>query len=152
MIARAAVIAEARDWLGTPFSHQQHTKGLATDCLGFIGGVAVAVGVFPASAWTEAFAEHASYGRLPYAGRLVAACREFLIPIDIDAAREADILCMRFTGEPAHVAYLAPYVHGGLSLVHAWSRARPQAGVVEHVFDRKWRSRVVEAFALPGVA
>lgn len=152
MITRADVVAEARSWLATPFLHQQHTKGLATDCLGFIGGVAVGVGVFPATAWADAFSEHASYGRLPYAGRLLAACHKFLIPIEIDAAREADILCMRFTGEPAHVAYLAPYALGGLSLIHAWSRARPQAGVVEHVFDRKWRSRVVEAFALPGVA
>ena len=36
---RAAVIAAARVWIGTPYRHQASLKGVGCDCLGLIRGV-----------------------------------------------------------------------------------------------------------------
>lgn len=33
------VVKEARTWIGTPYIHQQRTKGAATDCIGLIYGL-----------------------------------------------------------------------------------------------------------------
>ena len=39
MVSRAAIIAEARGWIGTPYCHQASLKGAGCDCLGLIRGV-----------------------------------------------------------------------------------------------------------------
>ena len=36
---RAAVVAHARAWIGTPYHHQASHIGVGTDCLGLIRGV-----------------------------------------------------------------------------------------------------------------
>jgi cell wall-associated NlpC family hydrolase len=36
---RAAIVAEARSWIGTPYRHQASLKGVGTDCLGLLRGV-----------------------------------------------------------------------------------------------------------------
>lgn len=151
MTTRAEVVAEARSWIGTKFQHQARMKGVATDCGGFIGGVCINVGIVDELFWEREFRRYAGYGRVPKNGVLESICHEFMTPIAIADAQAADVVLMRFTGDPQHLAFLAPYVHGGLSVVHAWSRRRPVAGVVEHGFDAAWQSRVTEAFALPGV-
>jgi NlpC/P60 family putative phage cell wall peptidase len=33
------VVAEARSWIGTPYCHQGHRKGVGCDCLGLVRGV-----------------------------------------------------------------------------------------------------------------
>jgi NlpC/P60 family putative phage cell wall peptidase len=37
--SRAAIIAEARSWIGTPYRHQASLKGIGCDCLGLARGV-----------------------------------------------------------------------------------------------------------------
>ena len=39
MITRSAVLAEARDWIGTPYQHQASAKHAGCDCLGLVRGV-----------------------------------------------------------------------------------------------------------------
>ena len=39
LITRAAIVAEARSWLGTPYHHQASRKGAGADCLGLVRGV-----------------------------------------------------------------------------------------------------------------
>jgi len=36
---RAAVVAEARRWIGTPYRHQATVRGAGADCLGLVRGV-----------------------------------------------------------------------------------------------------------------
>ena len=57
----AAIVAEARAWIGTPYRHQASLKGVGCDCLGLLRGVWRAVvggepeGPPPNSAdWAEA--------------------------------------------------------------------------------------------------
>lgn len=151
MTTRAAILAEAREWIDTPWQHQAHMKCLATDCGGFLAGVAIALGLLPADWWETQFGPHAGYGRLPSGGRLQAICREFMRPIPIDDAQPGDALLMRFKSEPQHVAFLADHPAGGLSIIHALNR-RSVNRVVEHSLDRLWRSRIVEAYIMPGIA
>ena len=35
----AAIVAEARSWIGTPYRHQTSVKGIGCDCLGLVRGV-----------------------------------------------------------------------------------------------------------------
>ena len=36
---RAAIVAAARSWIGTPYRHQASLKGVGCDCLGLLRGV-----------------------------------------------------------------------------------------------------------------
>lgn len=46
--ARAAICAEARTWLGTPYHHMARVKGAGVDCLQILIGVYSAVGLIEA--------------------------------------------------------------------------------------------------------
>jgi NlpC/P60 family putative phage cell wall peptidase len=148
---RGEVVAEARSWLGTPFAHQGKRKGVGIDCLGLVAQTAINCGLVPADSWQTTWAEHAGYASVPANGVLQAVCRRYMRPIELAQARPADVLLISFGAEPHHLAILAPYLHGGLSMIHAYSKAKPPS-VVEHRFADVWRALVVEAFALPGVA
>ena len=38
-VRRAAIVAAARGWIGTPYRHQASLKGVGCDCLGLVRGV-----------------------------------------------------------------------------------------------------------------
>ena len=38
-LSRAAIVAEARAWIGTRYCHQASVKGVGCDCLGLVRGV-----------------------------------------------------------------------------------------------------------------
>jgi NlpC/P60 family putative phage cell wall peptidase len=149
MTTRAEIVAEARTWIGTPWRHQAHIKGVGCDCGGLVRGVMVACGLMPADprAWPGA-AEFDGYARRPDGQSFVRACDRFLVRIDAAQAVPGDVAVMRFAGDPQHVAFLAPYVYGGLALVHSLLAERR---VVEHRLDAVWASRVVAYYSLPGV-
>ena len=44
---RAAVVAEAITWLGTPYHHMGRVKGAGADCLTFLAGAFEAAGLVP---------------------------------------------------------------------------------------------------------
>lgn len=153
MATRRDVVDAARRWIGTPFHHQAHVRGVGGDCGGLIGGVGVDVGLKAPDFWTREFDPlFCGYGRTPHAGSLTRALQQFLEPIDVIDADLGDVLVMRFPELPAedhHVGIVADYVHGGLSLIHAMSRA--PARVVEHRLAPPWSGRVVGAFRYPGL-
>jgi uncharacterized protein YijF (DUF1287 family) len=61
-----------------------------------------------------------------------------------------DVVWMRFEKEPQHLGIVGDYVHGGLSLIHAYNGAGVNR-VVEHRLDDTWRARIVAAWRYPGV-
>ena len=152
MTTRNHVVEEARRWLGTPFQHQGHSLGLACDCAGLIRGVAMRLKLVSADFMSsEAALPFLGYPTDPYQGLMERACHAFMLPISIDSAKAGDVVLMKWKGDPRHLAILVPYAIGGLAMIHAYNRATPPS-VVEHRFSDVWRARVVEAFALPGVA
>jgi NlpC/P60 family putative phage cell wall peptidase len=88
-VERAAIIAEARSWIGTPYHHQASVKAIGCDCLGLVRGV-----------W------RALYGREPMApppysrdwaeahGRetLAETAARYMRPVSVPAMRPGDVL------------------------------------------------------------
>jgi NlpC/P60 family putative phage cell wall peptidase len=143
-MTRDEVVTEARSWLGTPYAHQAHLRGVGCDCGGLIGGVAVALGIVPADWWETAFAPHAGYATQPHGNSLIDVLDAFMARIDPAEAQPGDVIAMRFRRDPQHVAIVTP-----LGMVHALNTGRRE--VVEHGIDAKWRRRVTHAYVMPGV-
>ena len=143
---RAAALAAARGWLGTPYRHQASVKGEGADCLGLVRGVWRALyGTEPEIAppysadWAEVGGEET----------LLAAARRRLIEIPAGQAEPGDVLLFRMSaGAPAkHCAVLSEDAGAEWRMIHAyWGRS-----VVESWMGSWWRRRLVAAFTWPGV-
>ena len=143
---RAAVVAAARGWLGTPYRHQASVRGEGADCLGLIRGVwCELVGVEPELLppyrpdWAEVGGEET----------LLAAARRWLVEIPVPAARAGDVVLFRMApGCPVkHCAILSDMTGTEPRMIHAyWGRA-----VVESWMGVWWRRRLVAAFNWPAV-
>ena len=117
---RAAIIAEARSWLGTPYRHMGRVKGSdgGCDCLTLLAEVYASVGLIPPVEipfyppdW------HLHRGVERYMDGLLRYCRP------LSAPEPGDIALFRFGRAFAHGAIVTAWP----KLIHAWNRA----GVVE---------------------
>lgn len=142
-LPRAAVVAEARSWIGTPYRHRASLKGHGADCLGLVRGVWRAViGPEPeplppyAADWAEA-------GRRE---TLAETARRHLVAIPAMELKAGDVLLFRFRAHlPAkHAAILS----GDGTMIHAYDGAC----VCEGDLGPWWRRHVAFAFAFPGIA
>jgi hypothetical protein len=133
------IVAAARTLLRTPYAHQGRVAGLAADC-----------------AFVPIYAAHqigmdvqhlfiARYGRHPVPAEMRAALDDNLDRIPTDDIGISDVVWMRFDGEPQHLGVVGDYVHGGLSLIHAYNGAGVNK-VIEHRLDETWRRRIVAAW------
>lgn len=137
------VVAEARDWIGTPYIHQASAKGCGTDCLGLLRGVWRAVlGAEPCvvppytADWDEAAAEEV----------LTTAAGRRLQKKSTPDAHEGDVLLFRMQdGYVAKHLGIQTMVGAGAAFVHAYSRH----AVVESPLSRPWARRIVGRFAFP---
>jgi NlpC/P60 family putative phage cell wall peptidase len=143
MILRQAILAEAREWLGTPYQHQASAKGAGCDCLGLVRGVWRSVcgeEPEPAPAYTPDWAERCG------AETLLQAARRHLVETPLDQAAPGDVLLFRMDRRAPvkHAAFLDEESH----IIHAyWGRA-----VVRSRFAPWWRARLAAAFQFPDVA
>ncbi len=142
MISRHAILAEAREWIGTPYQHQASAKGAGCDCLGLVRGLwRTLYGAEPeaAPAYTPDWAERQG------AETLLEAARRHLAEIATHEAAPGDVLLFRMhAGAPMkHCAILDE----GSRIIHAyWGRA-----VVRSRFAPWWRARAAAAFSFPDV-
>ena len=133
-VTRDGVVAEAREWVGTPYRHGQALKGAGCDCIGLIGGVPVALGLPSGDAWAADPAIK-GYGRDPDPRMLLPACHRHLVPTDEPGL--GDILLLRWHREPHHFAIIVQA--DPLRIVHAYASARK---VCETPVDGYWRAGV----------
>ena len=147
MTTRAAVIAEARRWIGTRWRHQGRTAG-GLDCVGLLIVVARSLNLIDQSALDEADRVASGYSRYPRGDALRRTLLQHLQPVEI--SRPADILLFRIDAEPQHLAIAAEHPTGGMSIIHAYAPAPHR--VIETILDDTWRRRLVAVFALPGVS
>lgn len=145
MTTREEIVAEARTQIGVPWIHQAHLLGVGVDCIGLVGALGLHFGIDGAERWRDT-PEYHSYGRPPDPRLLLRGCAEFLDPIDIEDAKLADILIMRFEAEPMHVALVSALAP--MYVVHALSRL---GRVAEHRLDDGWRTNVMRAYSFRGV-
>lgn len=137
---RDQIVAEARTYLGVPFVHQgRGTAGI--DCAGVVIKCAHALGL-------SSF-DIRSYRRVPDGKEMLRLCREQMVEIDPATVRPGDVLLFRGDFRPRHLAIVGDHPCGGLSIIHAHYES---GKVVEFTLDHSWRSKIVAAFRLPGVA
>ena len=149
MTTRAEIVAEARSWIGTPFRHQAHMKHVGCDCVGLVRGVCSTLGICPDDPWQLPGAEkYRGYSRTPDGYSLMEACGQYMDRIPVDEARPGDVFVLKWAQHPQHAGFFGNYVHGGLSLIHAFSRGAKGDGVVEHRIDPTWRARICAAFVI----
>lgn len=131
MQSRVSLVA--RQWLNTPYLHQQSLKGVGCDCLGFVKGVALELGCLPPN-FDEIEQSAKGYGREPY-GLMVPLFRRWCD--EVSTPQVGDILIFRIRKLPQHCGFYL-----GDTMIHARHR------VVEHRFDTAWAHRVTNCFRL----
>ncbi|SCW79779.1 NlpC/P60 family protein [Ancylobacter rudongensis] len=138
---RRQAIAEARDWIGTPYLHRASLKGQGADCLGLIRGVWRAV-VGPEPQGLPAYAP--DWAEATKAEQMAQAAGRHMRTVDLEAIAPGDVLLFRWrAGFPAkHAALLVTPDR----MVHA----HDGAAVAEVYLAPWWRRRLAFAFAFPG--
>ncbi|MBW3098670.1 NlpC/P60 family protein [Pseudohoeflea coraliihabitans] len=136
----AAIVALARQWIGTPYRHQASHKGVGADCLGLVRGVFTeATGrIIPLPApyardWAERCHEE----------RLLDAARHYCgAPLPCGAALPGDIVIFRWQAGSAakHAGILSP----ARRFIHAYE----PAGVIESPLTPSWARRIVGTFRI----
>jgi hypothetical protein len=141
---RVDIVAAARELIGTRYAHQGRVAGLAADCAFVPIHAAHSIGMDVQHLFI------ARYGRHPVPAEMRAALDDHLDRIPVAQMQPGDVVWMRFDGEPQHLGVVGDYVHGGLSLIHAYNGAGVNK-VVEHRLDENWRRRIVAAWQFRGV-
>ena len=133
-----AIISTAREFIGTPFVHQGRLPGRALDCAGLVVAVAQAVGV--------EYIDQTGYSRSPSGGLLESALdgQPGIERVPTDTRAPGDVLLMRFSGDPQHLAILADH-----TIIHAYEAP----GIVcEHDLTDLWVRRIVRVYRFRGLA
>lgn len=113
---RAAIVAEARTWLETPYRHQAYLKGVSCDCWGLVRGVGEALSIINVD---HRFARFRSYARLPNPKKMGEGLQTFLERIDGPDAGPGDVVWLAWRPEvPMHLGILAEH-NGTPTLIHA---------------------------------
>ncbi len=138
----SCLVAEARNWIGTPYEHQASCRGAGADCLGLLRGVIrVVTGNEPerVPAYTPDWSETDGQERL-----LMAAKRHF-VPVKGDW-EPGDVLVfrMRKGAVAKHLAIFARDLRENPTMIHAYSRL----GVVETGLSAPWMRRVAGVFRM----
>lgn len=129
------LVDNARDWLGTPWEHNQSEKGIAVDCVNFLAAVAIESGLT-----IEPIPE--SYHRTSkdsteledYLNRNFTKTKTGII-------ERNNIILYNFYGYYKHVAIAV----NSNSIIHASFR---EGKVVEHTIDGIWRHRIVGIWSI----
>jgi cell wall-associated NlpC family hydrolase len=128
-----AVIAAARACIGTPFRHQGRLPGVGLDCAGL--GIVAAKSVGIDIKDFVGYPSHAFDGML----KKMFDEQKNLSIIDRKNASPGDVLLMRISKAPQHVAILS---YDGY-IIHAYKNV---GKVVEQRIDDFWNSKIVAVY------
>jgi len=138
MTTRAEIIAEARTWRRTPWRHQGRLKGIACDCVGFIVGVPVALGIFPCGFDINGYPREGDWQRMR------SVLDNYLDRVELRKMTGGDVLWLRVGRIPQH---LAIFTFDG-TIIHA---VDPNRGVTEHILNDRWFSAIVGVWSYRGL-
>lgn len=139
MVARSAIVAEARRWLGTPFRHQgRGVNGL--DCAGLLIVVARALGI--------PVVDDLTYRRIPDTAKLQQVLRASLRAKPFAARLPGDVLLFKDPIRQGHMYHLG--IRTDLGFIHAYGRADVKK-VVEMPLCPDWQAAIVGVFEYPEV-
>lgn len=131
------VVQTARDWLGVRWQHQGRSRS-GVDCVGLVIRVAHECG--------RSRFDALDYKRVASDERMLLTADELLVrrPGVADLVA-GDVVIMQFD-QQRHMGILAPYIYGGLSLIHAYAPARK---VVETRLASDMLERVMAGYGWP---
>lgn len=141
LVTPAAVVAEVRRWIGTPYRHQASTRGAGTDCLGLVRGV-----------WRALFGDEPErpppyspdWDEVARREILLAAARRHLRERG-GPPRPGEVILFRMRRD-AVVKHMG-IVSGPAHFIHAYTGH----GVVESALSEPWRRRIAGVFGFPGL-
>lgn len=153
LVTRAAVVAEARSWINTPFHHQAEIKGIGVDCGGLMRGVSIALGLIPANYRDLVPPSLHGYSREPHGDLGRELCDLYLHRIDPATVRPGDVVVVQWNGPPRHMAIVASDGNGP-TMIHAENERWKK--VVEHTLRVLSRTspkspKIAYAYSIPGV-
>lgn len=139
----SALVAAARRYLGVRFRHRGRSES-ALDCAGLVKRAYADCGV--------ELPDFRLYGREPHRDGLITRVRAALgpevavAPVRRDQLQPGDVIVLRFEREPHHVALVADYPTGGLSMIHADGHV---GRVIEHRLADKHVAQITHVFRKP---
>jgi len=116
MPTRADVVSAARGQIGVPWMHQARLPGVALDCAGLVICVAQSLGCL------DPDFDISDYPRQPN-GQLLGICDANMVRIN--ALELGAVILVAVENEPQHIGIIGDYRHGGWSIIHAASNAKP---------------------------
>lgn len=134
------VVAEAREWIGTPYRHQHATKGAGCDCLGLLRGVYRAV-VGPEPETPPPYSP--SWGEAGDREFMLEAAGRHLAPVASGDWQPGDVLVFRM--RRSMIAKHCGILSDTERFIHADAVSRK---VHETHLTDKWRSRVAGVFRI----
>jgi cell wall-associated NlpC family hydrolase len=138
-VTGADIVAAARGWMGVRWKHHGRSRE-GVDCCGLIIMVAKELGYFDFDV--------TDYGRVATDESMREYARLHFDEISANDLKPGDVLILRFDPN-RHMAFVGGYPGGGLSLIHAYSRAPHK--VVEARLDDNWRRLILGAFRFRGL-
>lgn len=136
----ADVVAEARSFIGTKYRHQGRSRE-GVDCIGLPVCIRAGLGLSGLDA-------SPGYARQTTDTEMLDFCRANMMEIDRSEIAPGDVL-VQMNGVVRHMAIVADYLHGGLSVIHAWM---PSRRVVEFRLTDDFMKDVRGCFRFPEVA
>ncbi len=133
-----AIVAKARELIGTPYQHQARLPGIGMDCAGPVIWVGQQLGFLPLDL------EVSDYGRQP-TGQLDALLSEWLVPLNREPV-PGSIVGIRWHKATHHLGIVAEH-KGAATLIHALQMA---GGVCEHSLSGKWASQITGVWKYKG--
>jgi NlpC/P60 family putative phage cell wall peptidase len=133
------IIAEAREWVGTPFHWQASVKGVGCDCKGLVWGVARELGLPEAE---TIYAKVADYGkRVP-----VKLLQEGMAAVfdRVEEPQPGDVLLLKLRNVPMHLAIVTgpdTAVHAQIAPTDKIKETDLPALLRKHPIDSIWRWR-----------
>ena len=141
---RAAIVAEARSWIGTPYRHQASVKGVGCDCVGLVRGVWRAL-YGPEPEPVPAYSR--DWGSVTGKEELLGLGRRRLIEVDPETIGPGAVIVFRL--REGRVAKHAGIVTVADAAVARFVHAQEGVPVSEVALSAWWRRRIVGAFAFP---
>lgn len=139
----AEVVAEARNWIGTPYLHQAAAKGAGTDCLGLLRGLwrtLMGDEPEPVPPYTDDWAEPSGDEVL------LRAAERWLSRKDRSDVMIGDVLLFRMRqGSVAKHLGIQSEVGANAAFIHAYTGH----GVVESPLSQPWQRRIAARFSFP---
>lgn len=135
-INRSKFVESAKEWIGTPWRHNQNLKGAGVDCVRFLHSIATEYGI-------ELAPMPRQYRRNVVDDSIFEYMRSHFLEIELADAQIGDILVFRFDNVPHHVGLVASL--NPLSVVHASASNKV---VMEEVLGEEMLNRVMGVFEL----